>query len=151
MFRSWVAGLINVIPISLVMVFSFGLLGLLNIPLEVGKSLTASMVIGIGIDYTIHFLNKYRVKVRDGLTDPANITAATMATSGKAIFFNAVVVIGGFLVFLTSSFRPNFYLGAMLSLNMGACLLVSMTVLPAILNRFRPRFVYGPPSASPQA
>ena len=46
-------------------------------------------------------------------------------------------------VFLTSSFRPNFYLGAMLSLNMGACLLVSMTVLPAILNRFRPRFVYG--------
>ena len=149
MFRSWVAGLINVIPISLVMVFSFGLLGLLNIPLEVGKSLTASMVIGIGIDYTIHFLNKYRVKVRDGLTDPVHITAATMATSGKAIFFNAVVVIGGFLVFLTSSFRPNFYLGAMLSLNMGACLLVSMTVLPAILNRFRPRFVYGPPSASP--
>ena len=143
MFRSWAAGLINVIPIGLVMVFSFGLLGLLNIPLEVGKSLTASMVIGIGIDYTIHFLNKYRVKVRDGLTDPVHITAATMATSGKAIFFNAVVVIGGFLVFLTSSFRPNFYLGAMLSLNMGACLLASMTVLPAILNRFRPRFVYG--------
>ena len=70
-------------------------------------------------------------------------SVATMATSGKAIFFNAVVVIGGFLVLLTSSFRPNFYLGAMLSLNMGACLLVSMTVLPAILNRFQPRFVYG--------
>ena len=142
MFRSWVAGLINVIPISLVMIFSFGLLGLLNIPLEVGKSLTASMVIGIGIDYTIHFLNKYRIKVQDGLTNPEQITAATMATSGKAIFFNAVVVIGGFMVFLTSSFRPNFYLGAMLSLNMGACLIVSMTVLPAILNRFKPRFVY---------
>ena len=143
MFRSWTAGLINIIPISLVMLFSFGLLGLLNIPLEVGKSLTASMVIGIGIDYTIHFLSKYRIKVRDGLTDPEQITAATMATSGKAIFFNAVVVIGGFMVFLTSNFSPNFYLGAMLSLNMGACLVVSMTVLPAVLNRFRPRFVYG--------
>ena len=143
MFRSWVAGLINVIPISLVMIFSFGLLGLLNIPLEVGKSLTASMVIGIGIDYTIHFLNKYRVKVRDGLTDPAHITAATMATSGKAIFFNALVVICGFLVFVTSNFRPNFYLGVMLALNMSACLLVSMTVLPVMLNTFKPRFVYG--------
>ncbi len=143
MFRSWVAGLINVIPISLVMIFSFGLLGLLNIPLEIGKSLTASMVIGIGIDYTIHFLNKYQVKVREGLTDQEHLTAVTMATSGKAIFFNSVVVIGGFMVFLTSNFRPNFYLGAMLSLNMGACLLVSMTVLPAILNRLRPRFVYG--------
>jgi hypothetical protein len=151
MFRSWVAGLINVIPISLVMIFSFGLLGLLNIPLEIGKSLTASMVIGIGIDYTIHFLSKYRVKVREGLTDPEQITAATMATSGKAIFFNAVVVIGGFLVFLTSNFRPNFYLGAMLSLSMGACLIVSMTVLPAILNRFKPRFVYGEEKAAVMA
>ena len=147
MFRSWVAGLINIIPISLVMVFSFGLLGLLGIPLEVGKSLTASMVIGIGIDYTIHFLNKYRIKIRSGLTDPEEITAATMATSGKAIFFNALVVTASFLVFLTSNFRPNFYLGAMLSLNMGACLLVSMTVLPAILNTFKPRFVYGKKTA----
>ena len=148
MFRSWVAGLINVLPISLVMIFSFGLLGLLNIPLEIGKSLTASMVIGIGIDYTIHFLSKYRVKVQEGLTDPEQITAATMATSGKAIFFNAVVVIGGFLIFLTSNFRVNFYLGAMLSLSMGACLIVSMTVLPAILNRFKPRFVYGEEEAA---
>ena len=143
MFRSWVAGLINIIPISLVMIFSFGLLGLLDIPLEIGKSLTASMVIGIGVDYTIHFLNKYKVKVQEGLQDAEQITAATMATSGKAIFFNALVVTAGFLVFLTSNFRPNFYLGAMLSLNMVACLLVSMTVLPTILNRFKPRFVYG--------
>lgn len=143
MFRSFVAGLINVLPISLVMIFSFGLLGLLNIPLEIGKSMTSSMVIGIGIDYTIHFLSKYRVKVQEGLTDPAQITAATMATSGKAIFFNAVVVIGGFLLFLTSNFSSLFYLGFMLSLSMGACLIVSMTVLPAILNRFKPRFVYG--------
>ena len=66
-----------------------------------------------------------------------------MVTSGKAIFFNAVVVIGGFAVFLSSNFRPNFSLGAMLMLNMGACLLVSMTVLPAMLNTFKPRFVYG--------
>ena len=147
MFRSFVAGLINVLPISLVMIFSFGLLGLLNIPLEIGKSLTASMTIGIGIDYTIHFLCKYRVKAQEGLQDghidPAQITAATMATSGKAIFFNAVVVIGGFLIFLTSNFSSLFYMGVMLSLSMGACLIVSMTVLPAILNRFKPRFVYG--------
>ena len=144
MFRSWTAGLINVLPISLVMLFSFGLLGLLNIPLEVGKAFAASIVIGVGIDYTIHFLNKYRVNVRARQMDPEQITVATMTTSGKAIFFNALVVIGGFLVFLSSHFRPNFYLGAMMALNMGACLLVSMTVLPAMLNRFRPRFVFGP-------
>ncbi len=150
MFRSVVAGLINIIPISAVMVFSFGLMGLLGIPLEVGKSMTASMVIGIGIDYTIHFLNKYQLKTKAGLVDSEQITVATMATSGKAIFFNAAVVIGSFLVFLTSNFKPNFYLGAMMALNMGACLLASMTLLPAILNTFKPRFVYGTtPSPAP--
>jgi len=144
MFRSLIAGLINVLPISLVMLFSFGLLGLLDIPLETGKAFAASIVIGVGIDYTIHFLNKYRINVQTGQLNPEQITVATMATSGKAIFFNALVVIGGFLVFLTSNFRPNFYLGAMMALNMGACLLVSMTVLPALLNTFQPRFVFGP-------
>ena len=143
MFRSLIAGLVNVVPIGIVIIFSFGVMGLFGLDLEIGKALTSSMVIGIGIDYTIHFLNKYRIKVRSGLTQPAEITAATMATSGKAIFFNAVVVIGGFAVFLSSNFLPNFYLGAMLMLNMSACLLVSMTVLPAILNTFKPRFVYG--------
>ena len=143
MFRSLVAGLVNVVPIGIVIIFSFGVMGLFGLDLEIGKALTSSMVIGIGIDYTIHFLNKYRIKVRSGLTQPAEITAATMATSGKAIFFNAVVVIGGFAVFLSSNFLPNFYLGAMLMLNMSACLLVSMTVLPVMLNTFKPRFVYG--------
>lgn len=151
MFRSLTAGVINIIPISLVIVFSFGLMGLLHIPLEVGRSLTASMVIGIGIDYTIHFLSKYRIKVREGLTDPESITVATMTTSGKAIFFNALVVIGGYLVFLTSNFRPNFSLGAMVALNMSACLLASMTVLPAILNACKPRFVYGKEKTTPLA
>jgi hypothetical protein len=109
------------------------------------------MVIGSGIDYTIHFLNKYRVKVREGLTTPEDITVATMVTSGKAIFFNAVVVIGGYLVFLTSNFSPNFALGAMVALNMSACLLASMTVLPAVLNTFKPRFVYGMEKPAPLA
>jgi hypothetical protein len=143
MFRSFTAGVINCIPITLVMVLCFGFMGLLGIPLEVGRSLTASMVIGSGIDYTIHFLNKYRVKVREGLTNPEEITVATMVTSGKAIFFNAVVVIGGYLVFLTSNFSPNFALGAMVAVSMSACLAASMTVLPAVLNVLKPRFVFG--------
>jgi predicted RND superfamily exporter protein len=151
MFRSLTAGVINVIPIALVMIFGFGVMGLLDIPLEVGRSLTASMVIGSGIDYTIHFLNKYRVKVGAGLTDPREITVATMATAGKAIFLNALVVIGGYLVFLTSNFPPNFSLGAMVALNMSACLVAAVTVLPTMLNTCKPRFVFGraqiPPSA----
>ena len=84
-----------------------------------------------------------QIIVRAGLTDPEAITLETMATSGKAIFISATVVIGGFLVFLASNFLPNYELGVMMALNLGACLVVSVTVLPAVLNTFKPRFVYG--------
>ena len=147
MFRSLTAGLITVLPISLVMLVSYGLMGLFNIYIDAARAIVAAMGLGIGIDYTIHFLNKYRLKVQAGLTDPEEITVATMATSGKAIFFNAAVVVGGFLVLLSSNFRSNFNFGALLAFIMSACLIASITILPTILNLFKPRFVYGPERA----
>ena len=49
---------------------------------------------------------------------------------------------------LSSHFRPNYYLGAMMALNMGACLLVSMTVLRVLLHRSRRQCIFGPVSVT---
>ena len=58
----------------------------------------------------------------------------TMQTSGRAIFFNAVVVALGFLMLLWSNSPPNRNLGVLISLNMATSFLGAMTVLPAILS-----------------
>ncbi len=64
---------------------------------------------------------------------------AAMETAGKAITFNALVIIFGFLVLLLSNFPPTRNMGIMVSLNMFTCFLGAITLLPAALNWIRPR------------
>jgi len=53
----------------------------------------------------------------------------TMAHSGRAILFNAIVVIAGFLVLLFSVFPPNRQLGALVSLNMFTSFIGTLTIM----------------------
>lgn len=141
MFRSIVAGLYNIIPIGVAMLFNFGIMGLLGFPLDVSTALSSGIVIGVGIDYTIHFLSKYRLECAK-LKDGRNATVSTMVTTGRAILFNALAVIAGFMVLYTSNFPANQHLGGLVSINMFTCFLAAMTILPALLNIFKPKFIF---------
>jgi len=136
MFRSLAVGLVGSVPIIITALISFGLMGLLNIPLSTTTALLSSIAVGIGIDYAVHFLDRNRAYAA---TAGSRIEAgrATMAHSGRAIVFNAVVVIAGFLVLLFSVFPPNWALGALVSLNMFTSFLGTVTVMYLLLYRFR--------------
>jgi len=133
MFRSVRIGLVTIIPISIACLANFGIMGLAGVPLQVATTFSACVGIGIGIDYTIHFFAKYRLLMARGHMG-AEVTVMTMQTSGRAIFFNAVVVALGFLMLLWSNSPPNRNLGVLISLNMATSFLGAMTVLPAILS-----------------
>ena len=109
----------------------------------VSRSMTAAMVIGIGDDYTIHLVHRYRELVRAGVTATTEIIGRTLASTGTTICLDAGVVMAGFGVLMCSQFSPNFYLGSMVALTLGACVLVTLTVLPALLTVVRPRFLSG--------
>ncbi len=141
-FRSVIGGLYCIIPITVSALFNFGFMGLIGIPLDVSTALTASMAIGIGVDYAIHTVSKYRLEAKKGLS-PAEVTTNTLLTSGRAIWFNALVVALGFLVLLTADLVPQQKLGMMVSLTMMTCFGGAAMFIPVLLNRFRPRFVYG--------
>jgi predicted RND superfamily exporter protein len=98
------------------------------------------MGIGIGIDYAIHFVFRYR---RDRLASmpPEQAMHETLSTSGVAIFYNAVVVMAGFLVLAASSFPPNRILGILVAQNMLVCLLGTVTLLAAALHLIQPAFL----------
>ena len=65
----------------------------------------------------------------------------TLSTAGVAIFYNALVVLAGFLVLTASEFPPNRVLGLLVSLNMLVCFLGTVTLLAAVLHRLQPAFV----------
>jgi hydrophobe/amphiphile efflux-3 (HAE3) family protein len=132
MFKNFYIGLIGSIPIVITTLISFGTMGLLNIPLSTTTALISSIAIGIGIDYAVHFIERYKINAL--LTnDKTQTIKLTMHHSGRAIIFNAVVVIAGFLVLLFSVFPPNRALGALVSLNMFTSFLGTVTIMFIIL------------------
>ena len=107
-------------------------MGFLGIPLSTTTALLSSIAIGIGIDYAVHFLEQYRANA--ALSDnKLEIVQKTMAHSGRAIIYNAIVVILGFLVLLFSVFPPNRELGALVSLNMFTSFVGTLTIMVIIL------------------
>lgn len=134
MFRKLAVGLIGSVPIIITAVISFGIMGILDIPLSTTTALISSIAIGIGIDYAVHFIERYKIYALE--TGSKNLTIRlTMHHSGRAIVFNAVVVIAGFLVLLFSVFPPNRTLGALVSLNMFTSFLGTVTIMFLLLHR----------------
>ena len=132
MFKNIGLGFIGAIPIAITAVISFGVMGLLNIPLSTTTALVSSIAIGIGIDYAVHFIERYKIHAIE-TGDKETTIRATMHHSGRAIIFNAVVVIAGFLVLLFSVFPPNRSLGALVSLNMFTSFLGTVTIMFLVL------------------
>jgi len=94
----------------------------------------ASMIgIGVGIDYALFIVTRYRQGLHDGL-DPESAVVTAMVTSGRAVLFAGIVVVISFLGILLMGF--DFVQG--IAVGGAAAVLVTMlasvTLLPAILG-----------------
>jgi len=138
--RSIVAGLVAVIPLISTLVVSFGAMGYGGVSLNIATGIIASVTIGIGIDYAIHFISRYRSEIQVGRTQ-SDAVIETMRTSGKAILFNAVSVIAGFIVLSASSFLGLSQFGQLISLSMAVSAFSALTIIPAIFVQWQPKFL----------
>ena len=100
----------------------------------------SSVMIGVGVDYTIHFLWRYREE-RQQDRRPKEAVLTTINTTGRGIIFNALSVIVGFVVLLISSFSPIRFFGLMVVVSIFCCLAGALVVIPALVLRFRFRFL----------
>ncbi len=139
-FKSIVAGFFGIIPLSFAIMINFAVMGYTGIKLDIATAMVASVGIGIGIDYAIHFLSRYRYE-RGKTDDLTEVTRNTLLTTGKAIMVNALSVGAGFAVLMFSNFNPLVYGGLLVCLIMITSSLASMTVLPVLLNMVKPKFV----------
>ncbi len=140
LFRSITAGLISAVPLAFSMVIVFGLMGLLKVELNMTTALLSSIVIGVGVDYTIHFLWRYKKERRNGLVAPEAVKK-TITTTGRGIVFNAFSVIVGFMVLLLSSFIPVKFFGFLVVASIFACLTGALILIPALCIVLKPKFL----------
>ena len=139
-YRSPFAGLIGAVPLGVSILMNFGIMGLTGINLDMVTSLVAAIAIGIGIDYTVHFMNNYH-KERIRTDDLGAVTVNTLKLSGKGIMVNAASVGFGFVVLCFSHFIVLRFVGFLVAVVMLTSSVAAMTVLPVLLNIFKPRFM----------
>ena len=137
---SLVAGLIAVIPLVFAIVLNFGTMGFAGMTLNIATAMISSITIGIGIDYAIHFISRYKQEFRARQL-AGDAVIETAASSGQAILFNAVAVISGFMVLLFSAFSAFKSFGGLISLSMAISAISALTVIPALLALWSPRFL----------
>jgi predicted RND superfamily exporter protein len=140
LFRSATAGLLVFLTLGLAMALLFGLMGYLGIDLDVATSMLSAIMIGVGVDYTIHYFWRYRMERAAG-KDPADAVVVTLTTVGRGIVFNALSVVVGFAVLFASAFMPVKFFGFLVVVSISACLMGALVLLPAITLVFRPRFL----------
>ncbi len=141
-FRSLAAALISAMPLAFAIAGVFGLMGYMGVYLNTATSMLSSIMIGIGIDYTIHFLFRFRTEIRRGLSDQEAIVK-TLSTTGQGIIINGFSVIMGFAVCMLSTFIPIYFFGWLIAVSIFMCLIAALTLLPVVLVMTRPKFIYG--------
>ena len=145
-FRSFIGGFFTIIPLSLAVLVNFAVMGFLKIPLEIGTSIVSNAAIGIGVDYSIHFLTRFRYEMLSRKLPQTNegyfkAAFATATTSGQAILYNAIAVAAGFLVMIFSTFMPLVRLGGLVACIMFTTSAGSVILLPVLLSYVKPKFI----------
>ncbi|MDD4694090.1 MAG: MMPL family transporter [Firmicutes bacterium] len=133
--KSVALGLLSLIPLLFTVVLNFGIMGYAGLPLDAVTSVIASLAIGIGVDYAIHYISRYRQELADGQT-VAKALEKTGISAGRSIFYNALALVMGFLVLVFSHFRAIGVFGFLISITMIVSSLAALLVIPLLLKVF---------------
>ena len=133
LFQQIKAGPLALIPMSIAVIVNFGIMGWLQIDLDMATSVIAAITIGIGVDDTIHFLNTFRQNRAQGL-DIDETIRRTLTVSGKAILFTSIALIFGFSVLITSNFLPITLFGILSAATMINTTIGALLILPSVIK-----------------
>ncbi len=140
--RSISLGLLSIVPLTVSSILTFGFMGFLGIRLETGTAIITAIGIGIGIDFAIHYLLRFKEEMMITNGNLEKATETTILTSGKAIIYDVVSNILGFIVFIFSGFLPIQYFGWLISLTMITVAFGSLVLFPSLLGIFKPKSLF---------
>jgi uncharacterized protein len=137
LFRNTKLSLIGVVPNFIAAFFILGIIGLLEIPLDMMTITIAAITIGIAVDNSIHYI--YRFKEEFLKTKDYNKTLKTChSTVGVAILNTSITIVFGFSILVFSKFIPTIYFGIFTGLAMLLAMISVLTLLPTLILISKP-------------
>ncbi len=134
-------GAFALLPLVVSVVGNFGVMAIAGAKLDMATVMIASLVIGIGVDYAVHFITRYRRERMRDLPHPEAL-GVTYDTAGRAILYNALTLTAGFLVLILSRFGALATMGWLVALTMVTSSAGALLVLPAVLGFVEPKFLF---------
>jgi len=124
----------NILPIALVV----GVMGWLDIDIDMGVAIAGAIIIGVAVDDTIHFMVKY-VESRKRGDNLQESLEYVMSYAGSAIIFTTIILSIAFLVFILSDFNPNYHFGIVTATALIIAVIVDLVALPALISKIDDR------------
>jgi predicted RND superfamily exporter protein len=147
-FRSAKYGALAIVPNLFPVCAVLGLMGWLDISLNVATIMVASVALGVVDDDTIHFISRYRREIAAGSSTDGAILTATVH-EGRAALTTVLVNACGFGVLMFSEYKPSAWFGLLLALTMTVAFLAEVFILPAAI-KLMPR-LFGAPARAVSA
>ncbi len=132
LFRSLKIALIAIFPNVLPIVFVLGVMGWLNIPLDMMTITIAAISLGISVDDTIHYIHRFKHEFQKD-RNYLQTMHRCHGSIGYAMYYTSVIVIIGFSILAMSNFIPSVFFGLLTGLVMLMALLANLTLLPRLL------------------
>lgn len=132
-YRSILKGAVGMIPLVFTVVVHFGLMGLFGVNVDWGTSMVAALIIGIGVDYSIHYLSAL-FRELDPAVSYGDAMLGNVNKVGKPILANALTVGPAFLVLVLGDVVPLAKLGITMSITLLMSAVASLIILPALIS-----------------
>jgi len=137
LFRSLRLALIAIFPNVLSIAAVLGVMGWLNMPLDMMTITIAAISVGIAVDDTIHYIDRFKSEFEKDRRYLATMHRCH-GSIGHAMYYTSVTIIIGFSILALSNFIPTIYFGLLTSLAMLIALIAALTLLPQMLILVKP-------------
>jgi len=140
-FRSLTAGVITVLPVTLTVLLVYAIMAFSGIWLSISTSMFAPIAIGLGVDFSVHTIERLEALLRDEHRSLDDSIAQLYPSTGRALLFNFLALALGFGVMATSKVVVLQEFGSIVALAVAISFFTSLTILPALVKVFRPAFL----------
>lgn len=128
--------IISLIPNIIPLMMTGAIMGFFNIPLKPSTAIVFSIAFGISVDYSIHFLAKYRQELYANNFFVPLAVSRSLREIGSSMMYTSVVLYAGFIIFAASDFGGTVALGILTSTTLLIAMMTNLIVLPSLLLAF---------------
>ncbi len=137
LFKNITLSFIGIVPNFIAALFILGIIGLMNIPLDMMTITIAAITIGIAVDNSIHYIYRFREEF-ELLKDYNKTLDRCHRTVGIAILNTSITIVFGFSILILSNFIPTIYFGIFTGIAMLLAMIFVLTLLPKLLLIYKP-------------